>query len=140
MHNPKQFPIPLYDTKPPSPITHIGWLINPCLQLQLNDSTNFLIYSRRNRNILLNIWLMCNHRKFYGWEEIQMKCASFQISPSKSFILLAQNWSINLISSSHKKFLCSLTNASHLSAMYLPVGWKGGGTFSKTGIFSKGSP
>src|ERR1700676_749864 len=49
-------------------------------------------------------------------------------------------WSISLISCSHKKSLCASSSTSFLSIVYLPVGLKGGGTFSRTGIFSKGFP
>src|SRR6202789_3396222 len=83
---------------------------------------------------------MGDHRKLDCWKKIQSKSPPPETSQAKPLFCSPIKWSINFISSSHKKPSCAFPNASLLSAVYLPFGSKGGGTFSKTGIFAKGSP
>ena len=140
MNNPKHNAIFLEHEKPPSSVSCVRQFIYAWCQFCFNDLRNFLIDTWWNTNIPLMYGLCCTTANSIGGQKSVRNLPLSESTHANPSFCSHIKWSINLISSTHRKSSWALVRVSLCSAVYCPLWVNGGGTFSKAGIFSKGLP
>jgi hypothetical protein len=55
----------------------------------LNDTTDFVVDARWNRDVSLRPWLVQNGQDFYRWKEVFAEVSSLKVIPSECLIFQA---------------------------------------------------
>lgn len=82
------FPILLQTAEPLRAICGVQTFIDSCFDLLHNNSADFFVDTRQNRNISFDPRGMGDNGKFDGRKEIQSKVASFVFFPCEACIMI----------------------------------------------------
>ena len=87
VYNAERGAIFLDNTKPLQSVGGVGGFINSGFKLALDEFTDFFVYFRRYRNVLLRLGFVQNCWDLDGQEEVFAEVALFGVTPRESFIL-----------------------------------------------------